>query len=217
MASITAQIRILISGNLTSLMENAADPEKMLRLLRSEIEESIITLQGALTRANRQQGRLESEITRLEQSAAEWPNKARTAIENGREDLARRALQAGEAARAEVEQSRAELADLAQESAENEQAIGQLEAKLSEIRQQITRVSADRLSPGRSAAPSRAERSMDRIDELERRLGFAAANNSALLEAAIDAELDRLEQDARIDAELARLKAAASASGSVES
>lgn len=211
MAGITAQIGILISRNLTSLVEDAADPEKMLRLLRSEIEESIIALQGALTRANRQQGRLESEIARIEQDAAEWPSKARTAIEKGREDLARRALQAGEAARAEAERSRQTLTDLARESAENEQAISQLEAKLSEIRQQITRVSASRSTArgtGAAAVPSRAERSMDRIDELERRLGFATANNNRLTEAAIDAELDQLDQDARIDAELARLKAA---------
>ncbi|RZA18382.1 MAG: hypothetical protein EOP02_20210, partial [Proteobacteria bacterium] len=80
MAGIAAQISALISGNLAGLLEDSAEPEKMLRLLRTEIEESIIALQGNLTRANRQHGRLEGQLTALELDAAGWPEKARIAI-----------------------------------------------------------------------------------------------------------------------------------------
>ena len=208
MAGIAAQISVLISGNLAGLLEDAAEPEKMLRLLRTEIEESIIALQGSLTRANRQHGRLEGQLAALELDAAGWPEKARVAIGGGREDLARRALQAGEAAQAVLAQAKQELVDLAAQSAESERAIGQLEARLSEIRQQISRVAAERVSASRANEQSPVDRQLDRIDELERRLGFATANDSRLADAAIDAELDQLDQDSRIEAELARLKAA---------
>ena len=208
MAGIAAQISALISGNLAGLLDDAAEPEKMLRLLRTEIEESIIALQGDLTRANRQHGRLEGQLAALELDAAEWPEKARVAISSGREDLARRALQAGEAAQAALAQARQELADLAAQSAESERAIGQLEAKLSEIRQQISRVAAERVSASQASAQIPVERRLDRIDELERRLGFATANDSRLADAANDAKLDQLDQDSRIEAELAKLKAA---------
>lgn len=206
-SGIAAKAKELVASNLTSLIERATHPEKMLRLLRSEIEESVIGLQDVLTKANRRYGRLEGELPRLEATAKDWTAKAKLALDKGREDLARGALQAREVAQAEVDEAKAALKALAGEAAEAEQAIAKLEAKLSEIRQQIVQFAAKAPTAG-AVASGIAER-LDRIGELEQRVAHGTANRGRLSEDELVRQLRELEQGDRIESELEKLKAAA--------
>lgn len=207
MAGIAAKAKELVASNLTSLIEKATDPAKMLRLLRAEIEESVIALQDTLTKANRRYGRLEGELTGLERAAKDWTGKARLAMDKGREDLAREALLAREAVRIDVDEAKAALKALAGEAADAEQAITRLEAKLSEIRQQIAQYAEPARTGTRATGTVSAQ--LDRIDELERRVANGSANQARLSEAELDRQLRALERDERIEAELASLKTAA--------
>jgi len=208
-SGIAAKARELVASNLASLVEKATNPEKMLRLLRAEIEEQVIGLQDVLTKANRRYGRLEGELPRLEAAAKDWTAKARLAMDKGREDLARGALLARETAQLEVQQAKDALAALADEAAEAEGAIGQLEAKLSEIRQQIVQFAAPASTTARGGSADTVAQRLDRIGELERRVANEGANKGHLSEAELTRQLRALEQDERIEAELGKLKAAA--------
>lgn len=204
MAGIVTKAMELVTSNLTSLLESATHPEKMLRLLRAEIEESIIGLQDTLTKANRHYGRVEGEIARLDELVQDWASKAKLALDKGRDDLARGALQAREAARADMEQAKAALAGLTAESDEAEAAIARLEGRLSEIRQQIGKFANTGSERAISGASGIADR-LDRIGELERRIDNASANRK-LSEADLGQELRKLAQDEKIDADLETLK-----------
>src|SRR5687767_11059732 len=92
MRHIAIHIKELTGSNLNALVGAASNPVKMLRLLQSELQESVITLQGDLTRAQRQAERLETGAAQLASKAAEWTGKAKTAMDHKREDLARAAL-----------------------------------------------------------------------------------------------------------------------------
>ncbi|MBO9601999.1 MAG: PspA/IM30 family protein [Novosphingobium sp.] len=206
-ASIAAKAKELVASNLTALLESATQPDKMLRLLRTEIEESVIALQDTLTKANRRYGRLEGELPALEAAVKDWTAKARLALDKGREDLARGALQAREAAQVELDGAGARLTALRDEAAAAAEAIRGLEAKLSEIRRQIAQFAAPAVNAGGRAAGAIAER-LDRIGELERRVAHGLGNRGNPSEDELVRQLRALEQGDRIDAELETLKAA---------
>ncbi|HEY6964521.1 MAG TPA: PspA/IM30 family protein, partial [Erythrobacter sp.] len=102
MITIAIRVRELVSSNVDSLVSKAGDPRKMLRLLQSEIEETLIALHGDAAKAKRQRERMEDSATRLSAAAEEWTGKAKIAIDHGREDLARAALLTREAERAKA-------------------------------------------------------------------------------------------------------------------
>jgi phage shock protein A len=206
-AGIAARAKELVASNLTSLIEQATQPEKMLRLLRTEIEESVIALQDTLTKANRRFGRLEGDLPALEAAAQDWTAKARLALDKGREDLARGALQAREAAQQEFEDARTLLGTLRIEAEAAAGAIAQLEAKLSEIRRQLAQYAMPVRSRAGGEAAGIAQR-LDRIDALERRVSHGVTNRGRLSEDELVRQLRELEQGERIDAELEKLKTA---------
>ena len=71
MLHIAVQVRELVSSNISGMIDAAGNPRKMLNLLRRQIEEAIISLQGDLTRAQRREARLEREAAALDHSVGE--------------------------------------------------------------------------------------------------------------------------------------------------
>ncbi len=92
MFRVAIQIKELISSNVTSVIEAASNPAKMLTMLQREIEESIIALTGERTRVSQAKRRLEASLVQNELREADWSDKAKVAMDHGREDLARQAL-----------------------------------------------------------------------------------------------------------------------------
>lgn len=207
MIHIAVRTREIVSSNVGSLVDKANDPAKMLRMLRREIEESLISLHGDRSRAHRRVERLSEEAKKVATSAEEWTAKARTAMDHGREDLARSALLAREDERKKA----ASLADEAKaaedEAREIDEVTGQLEAKLAETRAQIAALpKSDSAASNGSDRPSKSERHLDRISTLEKRLDLADEDKAEPAPASVDAEIARLKLDSDIDAELAAMK-----------
>jgi phage shock protein A len=211
MRHIAIHIKELTGSNLNALVGAASNSVRMLRLLQSELQESVIALQGDLTRAQRQTERLENGAAQLTAKAAEWTAKAKTAMDHKREDLARAALLTREQTEADAARMAGEARAMAAQASEIGEVIAELDAKLSETRERIEAES------GRSAAPrpapepaaTRGERIMDRISTLEKCVDFAAEKKRAgPAPVAIDEEIERLAREARVDAELAAMKTA---------
>jgi phage shock protein A len=212
MRHIAIHIKELTSSNLNTLVGSAANPVKMLRLLQSELQESVIALQGDLSRAQRQAERLKAGAVQLSAKAAEWTAKARTAMDHKREDLARAALLTREQTEADATRMAGEARAMAAQAGEIAEVIAQLEAKLAETRERIeaetARSAASR--PAADPAATRGERIMDRISTLEKRVDFAAEKKRPdPAPAAIDEEIECLAREARVTEELAAMKAVA--------
>ena len=129
MFRIAIQVRELISSNVTSALDGASNPAKLLARLQREIEEALIGLAGETTKARRQQERLKAELVQANSQEADWGAKARVAMDNGREDLARQALHAREDSRGKIAQLKQDITRLDAEMAEMQEAEIQLEAK----------------------------------------------------------------------------------------
>jgi phage shock protein A len=212
MRHIAIHIKELASSNLNAMVGSASNPVRMLRLLQSELQESVIALQGDLSRAQRHAERLETGTAQLAARAAEWTAKARTAMDHKREDLARAALLTREQTEADAAHMADEARAMAAQAGEIGEVIAELEAKLAETRERIEAEGARTPAPRPAAEPAatRGERIMDRISTLEKRVDFAAEKKRAgPAPATIDEEIERLAREARVDAELAAMKTAA--------
>lgn len=212
MITIAIRAREIVSSNVDNLVGKAGDPRKMLRLLQSEIEETLITLHGDSARAGRQRDRLRDSAARIAAGAEEWTGKAKIAIDHGRDDLARAALLTREAERAKAADTTAAAAALDTEIEDAATVIAALEAKRSAIAARIaelTQTAAVEV-PGKPAADRPIDKRIDRIDALERRAGFAdvpAADTPS--PASLDDEIASLRQASAIEAELAAMKTTA--------
>lgn len=211
MFRVAVQVREIISSNVTSALDGVTNPAKMLRQLQREVEEAIITLQGELTHARRRHERLEVERSQAELREADWADKARIAMDNRREDLARQALLAREDCRTEVDKLRADAVTFAADIAKMEKSLKELEAKRSEARQRL----ADGLlaggegggAGGESGFARRTVRRMDHIARMEQRTHFAAEDTATGRgHAAVDREIEEMRRAVAIEAELATLR-----------
>lgn len=211
MITIAIRAREIVSSNVDNLVGKAGDPRKMLRLLQSEIEETLIALHGDSARARRQRDRLHDAATRLAAGAEEWTGKAKIAIDHGREDLARAALLTREAERAKATDTTTAAAALDTQIEDAAAVIAALEAKRSAITARIAELAqtAAAEAPGKPAADRPIDKRIDRIDALARRAGFADLPGAGTPSpASLEDEITGLQQASAIEAELAAMKTA---------
>lgn len=210
MITIAIRAREIVASNVDNLVGKAGDPRKMLRLLQSEIEETLIALHGDAARARRQRDRLHDTAARLAAGAEEWTGKAKIAIDHGREDLARAALLTREAERAKAGDTTTAADALDTQIEDAAAVIAALEAKRSAITARIAELAQTAAEvPGKPAADRPIDKRIDRIDALERRAGFSGAPAAdAPAPASLEDEIAGLQQASAIEAELVALKTA---------
>ncbi len=90
--NILQRISKLISANINHLLDEAEDPEVMVKQLIRDMEESIIELRRETIKAIGQQKHLEKQIQAAQSQGSEMESKAGLALESGDETLARQLL-----------------------------------------------------------------------------------------------------------------------------
>ena len=127
---IFSRFRDIINSNLNAMLEKAEDPEKLIKLMIQEMEDTLVELKASCAGAMASRTR----VTRARDAAAEgvqkWDGKARLAIEKGREDLAREALLEKRACQQETDDREKEIAHFDELISQYQKDIAQLEEKL---------------------------------------------------------------------------------------
>ncbi|PKN41169.1 MAG: phage shock protein PspA [Deltaproteobacteria bacterium HGW-Deltaproteobacteria-18] len=82
----------IISSNINSMLDKAEEPEKMIRLMIQEMEETSVELKAACAGLMADQKRISREESQARARMELWEDRAKLALEKGREDLAREAL-----------------------------------------------------------------------------------------------------------------------------
>jgi len=202
-----------VNANINSLLDKAEDPEKMIRLMMQEMEDTLIELKSSC--AAKMAGRAKTERLYKESESAmqRWQSRAELAIAKGREDLAREALLEKKRAKAEADRLSAELdvADGLIKTSKDE--INQIEDKLETVRQKYqAMVERAKRAKEEQAAQDTLRRAAesatyDRFSSMEEKIDRMQAGNT--LNRARPGNLDDrfrdLEQMDDIDAEIAEL------------
>ncbi|MFN8358865.1 MAG: PspA/IM30 family protein [Candidatus Kapaibacterium sp.] len=90
---IFGRISDIFKANVNDTLDKAEDPEKMLKQMVIEMEESVNRTTLAVASAIANEKTLERKLTKAKAESADWQQKAMQALNANREDLAKAALQ----------------------------------------------------------------------------------------------------------------------------
>ena len=213
--TIFSRMTDIINSNINALLDKAEDPEKMVRLIIQEMEETLVEVRTTSARAIADKKEIARRREMLEAEAAEWERKAEVAVRKERDDLARAALvERGKAVEA-AEGFEKDLAVLDETIAKLSDDIAALQAKIKDAKARqnaiIMRGTAakTRLGVRRQLSQHNIDDAINRFELYERKMDDLEGQVESydMGQKTLADEIDDLEDDEAVDQELARLKA----------
>ena len=89
---IFTRLRDIVSSNINAMLDKAEDPEKLLRLMIQEMEDTLIEIKAQCAAAMAQSKTFVRQVEETRERLEQWADKAKLAMVKGRDDLAREAL-----------------------------------------------------------------------------------------------------------------------------
>ena len=205
----------IVNANINAVLEKAEDPEKIIRLMIQEMEDTLVEIRSAAAKCIADRKELGRHIEHLEREQGEWARRAELAVRRDREDLARAALAEKQDIGDQVVRMHTEYGNLDAQLEKFNADITQLQSKLNDakIRQRSIvirhKTASSQLSARKHIHSDRldemlfrfenAERRIDRMESESEAIGMGRGRNLA-------DEIAGLEGNDRVEAELADLK-----------
>jgi phage shock protein A len=205
----------IVNSNINAILDRAEDPEKIIRLIVQEMEDTLVEVRSSAVRTIAERKELERRLDRLRREQDEWQRKAEFALFKEREDLAKAALLAKSRLAESQKTAERQLAQLEEALQKQNEDIGKLEAKLKDAKaREKTIVARQKTAAARlkvrtklyderiGDAFARFEQVERALDELEGKVEvFDMGRKKTLTD-----ELNELEAGASVEQELAELK-----------
>lgn len=208
----------IINSNINAMLDQAEDPEKMVRLIIQEMEDTLVEVRSSSARVLADRKAAARRLEQVRAEAAAWEDKARLAISRDREDLARGALQEKQALEEEVALVEAELAATDEHIEQLNDEVAKLQQKLDEARAKQKALTMrgktveSRIKVKRQVQREALDNAFQRFDQFERRMDTLESQLEAMdmgrdVAPDLAAQINALAEDERISSELERLKA----------
>jgi len=214
---IFSRIADIFKSNVNDALDKAEDPEKMLKQMVIEMEESVNKATLAVANAIANEKSLERKLEKARQETKEWEQKAMIALQSNREDLARAALEKKAISERNYRDLEPIYAQAKSTSDKLRQQLNALKAKLEEARSRqstlIARSQAAKAQKQISQAFSgvgsdafskfdKYEQKIEKVESEAEAFEMLAGENTNL-----DDEFKRLTSSQTVDEDLLALKA----------
>lgn len=183
---IFSRFKDIVSANLNSMLDKAENPEKMIRLMVREMEETLVELKASCAAAMAARASVVRDLDALSAKVGTWEERARLAVSKGRDDLAREALAEKKRLARRIESLDEELAQADALVGQAQEDIAALEAKLASAREK-QRMLVQR--HGRAENRTRCRR----------RIQAAESSDAFLRFDRFEREIERMEAEAEVE------------------
>jgi phage shock protein A len=205
----------IVNSNINAILDKAEDPEKIVRLMIQEMEETLVEVRSAAARSIADKKELTRSLAALEREAQDWQSKAELAIDKGRDDLAKAALAEKARVQATAKSAQQQYDALSQGLEKLNEDIGRLEEKLADAKTRRNAILArhetatKRLEVRKRLYDYRIDDAFVRFEQFERRMDDYEARVEAYdlgAKQSLSQELADLESGESVEQELRRLK-----------
>ena len=217
--SIFSRLTDIINSNISAALDHAEDPEKMVRLMIQEMEDTLVDARSHAARLIAQTKEFDRATAVLQTGLQEWEQRAEIALDKGREDLARAALLEKQARTEELDTLQQEKDKIIALQHTAESNIQKLTAKLTEAKAKRTslierqKVTATRHRVAQHVHSSKVDDALHRFDRMETRIDTLEAE-AELLEKSVTtphhhtlaSEIEQLGKEAAVEDALKALK-----------
>ncbi|MFV0447295.1 MAG: phage shock protein PspA [Vibrio sp.] len=206
----------IVNSNISALLDKAEDPEKMIRLIIQEMEDTLVEVRTNSAKAIADKKELARKVASIDEQIEDWQSKATLALNKQREDLARAAL-------IEKQKLQSVLKSLHTEQTLVEETIDKLTGEITKLESKITETRAkqqalairsqtavNRRNVQRHLHTNRTDEAMAKFEQYSRKVDELEAEADLYAQSAqgksLDQEFAELQAQDEIEQELAKLK-----------
>ncbi len=205
----------IINANINALLEKAEEPEKIIRLMVQEMEDTLVEIRSAAAKCIAERKEHRRLISRLENEQLEWQRKAELAVSKDREDLARAALVEKASISKEIDLMKQELAVIDEQLEKFNTDITKLQSKLHDAKTRQRSIimrhktATSQLRARKHIHNETLDEMMFRFEAAEQRIDRVESESEAMdigRKRTLAEEIDDLQNEDRVDEELETLK-----------
>jgi phage shock protein A len=213
---IFSRLADIVNSNINAILDRAEDPEKIIRLIIQEMEDTLVEVRASAVRTIAEKKEIERRMETLKREQEEWQRRAEFAITKGREDLAKGALLAKARVTEALDAIARQHDQIEGALAKQNEDVAKLQAKLADAKTREKAIvarhttAAARIRMRTHLHDDRIGDAFARFEQVERALdrmegkveAFDLGRKKTLAE-----EFDGIEADQSVDEELKALKA----------
>jgi len=212
---IFTRFRDIISANINAMLDKAEDPEKLIKLMIREMEDTLVEIKTACAAVMASSKKVQRQLDGHKARAQYWEEKAALAANKGRDDLAREALVEKRKFTRRTEAFEHDLAEQNLLIEQYQDDIRQLEEKLKSARDKQRMLVQRHVHAQRKMQAQQEMRRIDssetimKFDEIENRIERMEAEADLVnygKKTSLEDQIERLSVDDEIESELAALK-----------